>query len=170
MTINVIITICVALAAMALAIWAIVRAFMRVNRINKKLEEYNKELSKAHLALEEANNRVEMYKQESITLRRQLVLDTDIIKGLEDTVEKFHAASKKKEEPKAIYYIQLKYNTADAKPWENLTKDLFYDRRNFRSLREAVKELKRRMNDPYVLSARIVTANERILKKGEWYV
>jgi septal ring factor EnvC (AmiA/AmiB activator) len=171
MTIDVIITICVALAATALASLAIVRAFMRVDKINKVLEEYNKELSKAQLDLEEANDRVETYKQESIELRKQLGYYSDIISGLEDSLIKAQCRCAELERDKSrtpVYYIQLKWNTPDDPGWEHLTKDLFYTRRAFRSLREAAKEAKRQVKNPLVVSARILKTKERVLGKKEW--
>lgn len=171
MTINVIITICVTLAAIIIASLAIIKAFMRVDKINKKLEEYNRELGKAHSELEEANNRVETYKQESAVLRRQLVHDTDIIKDLEDSLTKTQARCAELEQDQQhtpVYYIQLKWDTPDNSCWEHLTKDLFYTRRVFRSLREAAKEAKRQVKNPFVVSARILKTKERILGKKEW--
>ena len=171
MTIYVIITICVALTATALAVLAIIRVFIRVNRINKSLEEYNKELNEAHFELEEANARVEIYKQESITLREQLIHYIEVIKGLEDTVIKTQARCaelEKDQQRTPVYYIQLKWNTPDDPGWEHLTKDLFYTRRVFRSLREAAKEAKRQVKNPFISSIRILKTKERVLGKKEW--
>lgn len=171
MTINVIITICIALIATAVAACAIIRAFIRVDKINKILEETDKELKKALYELEEANNRAETYKQESDVLRRQLVCDTDIIKDLEDSLTKTQARCvelKRDKERTPIYYIQLKWDTPNDQGWEHLTKDLFYTRRVFRSLREAAKEAKRQLKNPFVVSARILKTKERIMGKKEW--
>ena len=171
MTIDVIITICVALVATAFGAWAIIRAFIRVDRINKRLEETYKELKKARYELEKANNRAETYKQESTTLRRQLVLDTDILKGLEDSLTKTQARCAELEQDQQhtpIYYIQLKWSTPDDPGWEHLTKDLFYKRRAFRSLKEAAKEAKRQVKNPFISSVRILKTKERVLGKKEW--
>lgn len=171
MTIDVIITICVALAATALAVLAISRAFIRVNRINKKFEETGRELNKAHFELEEANDRVETYKQESIELRKQLGYYSDIISGLEDSLIKAQcrcAELERDQQRTPMYYIQLKWNTPDDPGWEHLTKDLFYTRREFRSLKEAAKEVKRQVKNPFVVSARILKTKERVLGKKEW--
>lgn len=171
MTIDVIIAICVAFVVTAFAIWSVAKSFNAANKVNNRLEEADKALTKARTELEDKECKIDELNEHIDTLRAHNRQLEDIIKGLEDTVSKTQARCVELERDKErtpVYYIQLKWNTPDDPGWEPLTKDLFYTRRAFRSLKEAAKEVKRQVKNPFVVSARILKTKERVLGKKEW--
>ena len=171
MTIEVIITSCVAFVVTAFAIWSIVKSFKAADKINNRLAKADDALAKSQAELEDKERKIDELNEHINVLRSHNRQLEDIIKGLEDTVTKEQARCVELEQDQQrtpMYYIQLKWSTPDDPGWEHLTKDLFYTRRVFRSLREAAKEAKKQVKNPFISSVRILKTKERVLGKKEW--